>query len=44
MRVADSSAGVFSGKAASPAGCGAIADVVAHGQMDCLTRRTYRAA
>jgi hypothetical protein len=44
MRVADSSAGVFRGKALSPACCRAIADVVADGQMERLTRRTDRAA
>jgi hypothetical protein len=40
MRATDSSADGFRGKALSSAGCRAIADVMADGQMERLTRRT----
>ncbi len=44
MRATDSSADGFRGKVPSLACCRVIADVVADGQMDCLTRREDRAA
>jgi hypothetical protein len=44
MRATDSPADGFRGKAPSLACCRAIADVVADGQMERLTRRTDRAA